>query len=100
MNLLVTGCAGFIGYHLSKKLQNEKKINVIGLDNINAYYDVDLKKPTAIIMGSEECGINPSTLKICDHKAKLPMEGEIASLNVSVACGAFLYETMRQKLSQ
>ncbi len=44
MNLLVTGCAGFIGYHLSKKLQNEKKINVIGLDNINAYYDVDLKK--------------------------------------------------------
>lgn len=62
-------------------------------------YDVDLKKPTAIIMGSEERGINPSTLKICDHKAKLPMEGEIASLNVSVACGAFLYETMRQKLS-
>jgi len=49
-------------------------------------------------MGSEERGINPSTLKICDHKAKLPMEGDIASLNVSVACGAFLYESMRQKL--
>ena len=62
-------------------------------------YAVDLKKPTAIIMGSEERGINPSTLKICDRKAKLPMEGEIASLNVSVACGAFLYEAMRQKLS-
>jgi 23S rRNA (guanosine2251-2'-O)-methyltransferase len=62
-------------------------------------YNVDLKKPTGIIMGSEERGINPSTLKICDHKAKLPMEGDIASLNVSVACGAFLYETMRQKLS-
>lgn len=62
-------------------------------------YDVDLNKPTAIIMGSEERGINPSTLKICDYKAKLPMEGEIASLNVSVACGAFLYEAMRQKLS-
>lgn len=62
-------------------------------------YNVDLKKPTAIIMGSEERGINPSTLKICDYKAKLPMEGDIASLNVSVACGAFLYEAMRQKLS-
>lgn len=62
-------------------------------------YNVDLKKPTAIIMGSEERGINPSTLKICDHKAKLPMEGDIASLNVSVACGAFLYEAIRQKLS-
>lgn len=62
-------------------------------------YDIDLKKPTAIIMGSEERGINPSTLKICDHKAKLPMAGEIASLNVSVACGAFLYEAMRQNLN-
>jgi 23S rRNA (guanosine2251-2'-O)-methyltransferase len=61
-------------------------------------YHVDLNKPTAIIMGSEERGINPSTLKICDEKAKLPMTGEIASLNVSVACGAFLYEAMRQKL--
>lgn len=64
----------------------------------NLIYDIDLKKPTAFIMGSEERGINPSTLKICDHKAKLPMKGEIASLNVSVACGAFLYESMRQKL--
>ena len=64
----------------------------------NLIYNIDLKKPTAIIMGSEERGINPSTLKICDHKAKLPMKGEIASLNVSVACGAFLYESMRQKL--
>ena len=61
-------------------------------------YDINLNKPTAIIMGSEERGINPSTLKICDEKAKLPMTGEIASLNVSVACGAFLYEAMRQKL--
>lgn len=64
----------------------------------NLIYDVDLKKPTAIIMGSEERGINPSTLKICDQKAKLPMSGDIASLNVSVACGAFLYEAMRQNL--
>lgn len=62
-------------------------------------YNIDLNKPTAIIMGSEERGINPSTLKICDFKAKLPMYGEIASLNVSVACGAFLYETVRQKTS-
>lgn len=60
-------------------------------------YNIDLKMPTAIIMGSEERGINPSTLKICDHKAKLPMYGDIGSLNVSVACGAFLYEAVRQK---
>ena len=41
--ILVTGAAGFIGYHVSKKLI-ENKINVIGLDNLNSYYDVNLKK--------------------------------------------------------
>ena len=43
MNILVTGAAGFIGFHLSKKLLKEK-INVIGIDNFNDYYDVNLKK--------------------------------------------------------
>ena len=61
-------------------------------------YDIDLTLPTAIIMGSEDRGINPSILKIVEHKAKLPLLGEIESLNVSVACGAFLYETTRQRL--
>lgn len=53
-------------------------------------YDVSLKEGVAIIMGSEDRGINPSVLKIVDAKAKLPMFGTIGSLNVSVACGAFL----------
>ncbi len=43
MNILITGAAGFIGYHLTKKLL-KKNINVIGLDNINNYYDTNLKK--------------------------------------------------------
>lgn len=60
-------------------------------------YDVDLNIPLAIIMGSEDKGINPSVLKIIDEKAKLPMFSGIESLNVSVACGAFLYETIRQR---
>ena len=63
-------------------------------------YDIDLTKPTAIIMGSEDRGINPSILKIVEHKAKLPLLGEIESLNVSVACGAFLYEATRQRLKK
>lgn len=41
-SILVTGCAGFIGFHLAKRLL-KKNINVIGLDNINDYYDVNLK---------------------------------------------------------
>lgn len=61
-------------------------------------YEMPFKEPCAIIMGSEGKGINPSVLKIADHKAKLPMHGSISSLNVSVACGAFLYEVVRQRL--
>lgn len=61
-------------------------------------YDVDLKTPCAIIMGSEGRGINPSVLKAVDEHAKLPILGEIESLNVSVACGAFLYEAVRQRV--
>ncbi|WP_111685502.1 23S rRNA (guanosine(2251)-2'-O)-methyltransferase RlmB [Winogradskyella tangerina] len=61
-------------------------------------YDVSFKEPCAIIMGSEGRGINPSVLKVADHRAKLPIVGEIESLNVSVACGAFLYEAVRQRM--
>jgi len=64
----------------------------------NTIYDVSFKEPCAIIMGSEGKGINPSVLKVSDDKAKLPLLGEIESLNVSVACGAFLYEAVRQRL--
>lgn len=63
----------------------------------NDIYSIDLSGPVAIIMGSEDRGINPSVLKTVDEKAKLPMFGTIGSLNVSVACGAFLYETVRQR---
>jgi 23S rRNA (guanosine2251-2'-O)-methyltransferase len=63
-------------------------------------YDVDFSKPTAVIMGSEGKGVSPSLLKLANHKAKLPLMGKISSLNVSVACGAFLYEVVRQRLSK
>lgn len=64
----------------------------------NRIYDINFNQPIAIIMGSEDKGVNPSVLKIIDEKAKLPMYGTISSLNVSVACGAFLYEAVRQRL--
>jgi len=64
----------------------------------NTIYDISLKEPCAIIMGSEGRGINPSVLKLVDAKAKLPLLGDIESLNVSVACGVFLYEVLRQRL--
>lgn len=61
-------------------------------------YDINFNEGVAIIMGSEDRGVNPSVLKIVDEKAKLPMFGTIESLNVSVACGAFLYEALRQRI--
>lgn len=61
-------------------------------------YAVDFKQPIAIVMGSEHRGVNPSVLKIVDYTAKLPLLGSIDSLNVSVACGALLYEATRQRL--
>ena len=63
----------------------------------NTVYDLSFNGPTALIMGSEDVGIGPSTLKAADHLAKLPMLGQIGSLNVSVACGVFLYEVVRQR---
>lgn len=63
----------------------------------NMLYDVSFKEPCAIIMGSEGKGISPSILKLVDDTAKLPLLGDIESLNVSVACGAFLYEVVRQR---
>ncbi|HEA21597.1 hypothetical protein LCGC14_1589090 [marine sediment metagenome] len=60
-------------------------------------YEMSFNEPCAIIMGSEERGISPSTLKAADYLAKLPLLGEIESLNVSVACAVFLYEVVRQR---
>lgn len=63
-------------------------------------YDVDFTEPCAIVMGNEEAGISKEVLHHSDEKIKLPIEGKTQSLNVSVACGAMLYEAMRQKLTK
>lgn len=60
-------------------------------------YKPDYTSPTAIIMGSEEDGIRNEIIRISDHLAKIPMFGEIESLNVSVSTGVILYEAVRQR---
>ena len=62
-------------------------------------YQLNLTEPLAIVMGAEDTGISKGVLKVLDERAKLPIQGEISSLNVSVACGAFLYEVVRQRLN-
>lgn len=61
-------------------------------------YEVNFKKPTAIIMGSEGKGVSDSTLELCDIGAKIPMAGEIGSLNVSIATAVILFESLRQRM--
>ncbi len=63
----------------------------------NMYYNIDFTMPTAIILGSEEDGISESLLGLSDKKVKIPLNGEIGSLNVSVASGVVLYEIIRQR---
>lgn len=63
----------------------------------HSIYDVPLTGSIAIVMGAEDKGISPSILKASDYTAKIPLLGEIESLNVSVACAVFLYETVRQR---
>jgi 23S rRNA (guanosine2251-2'-O)-methyltransferase len=61
-------------------------------------YTPDYTAPTAIIMGSEEDGIRNEIIRIADHLAKIPMFGEIESLNVSVSTGVIIYEAIRQRV--
>jgi 23S rRNA (guanosine2251-2'-O)-methyltransferase len=61
-------------------------------------YQADYTSPTAIIMGSEEDGISDELIRKADVLAKIPMTGNIASLNVSVAAGAVVFEAVRQRL--
>ena len=63
----------------------------------NNIYTPNYSHPTAIILGSEENGISAEILKISDVKTKIPMMGNIGSLNVSVASGIILYECIRQR---
>lgn len=74
-------------------------VHVIGATEkaSKSLYDIDFTPPTAIVLGSEGKGITKSLFNLLDEQAALPMLGEINSLNVSVACGAFLYEVIRQR---
>lgn len=62
-------------------------------------YDQDLSIPTALVMGAEGLGMRRLTTEACDFLVKLPMAGDVSSLNVSVATGICLFEAVRQRRS-
>jgi len=61
------------------------------------YTQGDFKTPVAIVMGSEESGISQSILNISDQQLKIPLFGNIESLNVSVSAALMMYEAVRQR---
>lgn len=87
--------------NLSRMLEKikERGIWVSGLagGGEGTIFTADFRGPLAIVMGSEGSGIRRLTEKNCDFIVKIPMEGEIESLNVSVATGVTLAEAYRQR---
>ena len=77
--------------------QHEIKIYGASEKSETDLYQTNFGKKQAIIMGSEGKGLSNSVIKLCDSLIKIPLLGKIESLNVSVACGAILYELVRQK---
>ncbi len=63
-------------------------------------YQVDFNVPLALVVGAEGKGMRRLTREQCDVLLKLPMRGQVESLNLSVATGVLLYEVLRQRLSQ
>ena len=63
------------------------------------YFEIDYTQPTVIIMGSEDTGISTKLLKKSDYLVKIPVLGQIESLNVSVAAGIIVYEAVKQRIT-
>lgn len=60
-------------------------------------YQADLSGPLGLVMGSEGKGMRRLTAELCDFHLRIPMQGSVSSLNVSVATGVCLYEAIRQR---
>lgn len=88
--------------NLSQTIEELKKAGVwvVGADvhTDKMLYDVDFTMPIAIVIGNEGKGMGRLVKESCDFNVKLPMAGQINSLNASVAASIFMYEAVRQRL--
>jgi 23S rRNA (guanosine2251-2'-O)-methyltransferase len=74
-------------------------VTIVGTSDkaTHSLYDTDLTGPMALVMGREHSGLRKNIAERCHHLVALPMHGTVSSLNVSVATGICLYETLRQR---
>lgn len=87
--------------NIAQTLKGLKKqgLWVVGadMDGTKNYYEADLTGPVVVVVGSEGQGMGRLTKEACDFVVKIPMKGQITSLNASVACSLLLYEVLRQR---
>ncbi len=81
------------------KRLKERRVWVVGTDGEAAQtlYQADLDRPLALVLGAEGAGMRRLTRETCDFVVRIPMYGQVESLNVSVAAGVALFEARRQQ---
>lgn len=88
--------------NLARAMDRLKKLGVwlVGTadEATKSLYELDLKGPIGIVMGAEGEGMRRLTSEHCDFLAKIPMQGRVPCLNVSVATGVCLFEALRQRI--
>jgi 23S rRNA (guanosine2251-2'-O)-methyltransferase len=102
---VASGAADTVPYFMVTNLARtlnelkERGIWIIGTseDAPTSIYENDLKSPVAWVLGAEGEGMRQLTRKTCDQLVRIPMQGAVESLNVSVASGVCLYESLRQR---
>jgi 23S rRNA (guanosine2251-2'-O)-methyltransferase len=77
----------------------EQKLWIFALDPEadEPYTSLDLRGPIGLVLGTEGKGVRPGVLEKCDGRVSIPMQGRVASLNLSVAAAVVLYEVVRQR---
>lgn len=80
------------------EMLRQKQIQLVAADPRGGvpYYDVDFTKPSAVIIGNENRGIQKSLLEMADLRAYIPLKGSISSLNAAAAASVFIFEHGRQ----
>ena len=88
--------------NLVRTIENLKEANVWIIGTADgagqSIYDMDMKGPTALVMGGEGKGLRRLVAEKCDFLVNIPMLGSVECLNVSVAAGVCLFEAVRQRL--
>ena len=87
--------------NLVRALEQMKQANVwvVGLDERGSpdYADFDFRTDCVLVLGREGAGLHDLVKRTCDHLLRIPMAGQVSSLNVSVAGAVVMYEAMRQR---